>query len=312
MALGHESAGVVTAVGDGVTSLKVGDRVAIEAGVYCRQCRFCKLGRYNLCTKMRFASSAKVYPHADGFLQTYINHPESFLYALPEHCSFEQASLVEPLSVVLHAARRAHITAGQTVLVLGAGAVGLLGASIATAFGATFVAAVDINADRVAFATREGFTQAGHVLPMGPRPKDSAESLVKAKETAADIMAAVMPDGEGFDVVLECTGVESCMQTAIHCARTAGKVVYIGMGTPNATLPVSAAAFREVDMIGVFRYCNTYPDALALFGAGKLPNADKLVTTRFKLENSNAAFDALMKGKDENGNLIIKLMVGDY
>lgn len=92
----------------------------------------------------------------------------------------------------------------------------LTGASIATAFGATFVAAVDINADRVAFATREGFTQAGHVLPMGPRPKDSAESLVKAKETAADIMAAVMPDGEGFDVVLECTGVESCMQTAIH------------------------------------------------------------------------------------------------
>lgn len=84
------------------------------------------------------------------------------------------------------------------------------------------------------------------------------------------------------------------------------------MGTPNATLPLSAAAFREVDLIGVFRYCHTYPDAIALFGSGKLGNADKLVTTRFKLKDANAAFDALLNGKDESGNLIIKLMVGDY
>ena len=76
---------------------------------------------------MRFASSAKVYPHADGTLQTFINHPVAFLHLLPDGCTYEQASLVEPLSVVLHAARRAHITAGQSVLVFGAGAVGLLG-----------------------------------------------------------------------------------------------------------------------------------------------------------------------------------------
>lgn len=173
---------------------------------------------------MRFASSAKVYPHADGFLQEYINHPSDFLYKLPDNCSFEQASLIEPLSVVLHASRRAHITAGQSVLVLGAGAVGLLGAAVAGAYGATFIAAVDINADRVAFSTREGFAHAGHVLPMGPRPKDSAESLEKAKETANSILASTMPDGEGYDIVLECTGVESCMQAAIHVSLAAKAV----------------------------------------------------------------------------------------
>lgn len=166
---------------------------------------------------MRFASSAKVYPHADGTLQTYINHPTSFLYRLPDSVSYEEASLVEPLSVVLHAARRAHITAGQSVLVLGAGAVGLLGCSVASAYGATFITVVDINKPRVDFAVKEGFANTGHVLPMGPRPKDSAESLAKAKQTADDILAKNNP--EGYDVVLECTGVESCMQTAIHVRR---------------------------------------------------------------------------------------------
>lgn len=163
---------------------------------------------------MRFASSAKVYPHADGTLQRYINHPSSFLYKLPDAVSYEEASLVEPLSVVLHAARRAHITAGQSVLVLGAGAVGLLGCSVASAYGATFITVVDINKPRVDFAVKEGFANTGHVLPMGPRPKDSTESLAKAKETAEDILAKNNP--EGYDVILECTGVESCMQTAIH------------------------------------------------------------------------------------------------
>lgn len=167
---------------------------------------------------MRFASSAKVYPHADGTLQTYINHPSSFLYKLPDTVSYEEASLVEPLSVVLHASRRAHITAGQTVLVLGAGAVGLLGASVASAFGATYITVVDINQPRVDFAVKEGFANTGHVLPMGPRPKDSAESLAKAKETSTTILEKYSP--EGYDVVLECTGVESCMQTAIHVSTT--------------------------------------------------------------------------------------------
>lgn len=172
------------------------------------------LTRFCVHAIVRFASSAKVYPHADGTLQSYINHPSSFLYKLPDAVSYEEASLVEPLSVVLHAARRAHITAGQSVLVLGAGAVGLLGCSIASAFGATFITVVDINKPRVDFATKEGFANTGHILPMGPRPKDSAESLAKAKETAENILAQNNP--EGYDIVLECTGVESCMQAAIH------------------------------------------------------------------------------------------------
>lgn len=165
---------------------------------------------------MRFASSAKVFPHADGHLQTYFNHPIDFLHPIADSTTYEEASLVEPLSVVIQAARRAHITAGQKVLVLGAGAVGLLGSSVSSAYGSTFTCVVDINKDRVDFAVKEAFATKGYVLPVGPRPSSAEESLAKARETATAILEEVLPGGDGFDVVLECTGVESCMQTAIH------------------------------------------------------------------------------------------------
>ena len=93
---------------------------------------------------VRFASSAKVYPHQDGTLQSFVNHPIRHLHKLPDSCSYEQASLVEPLSVVLHASRRAGIRAGQSVLVLGAGAVGLLACAVAAAHGATQTVIVDM------------------------------------------------------------------------------------------------------------------------------------------------------------------------
>lgn len=99
---------------------------------------------YNHTLAVRFNSSAKVFPHADGSLQTYLNHPATHLHKLPDSCSFEAAALVEPLSVVLHAARRAHIAAGHTVLILGAGAVGLLALAIAKAHGATHTVVVDM------------------------------------------------------------------------------------------------------------------------------------------------------------------------
>lgn len=221
------------ALGEGVADLKIGDRVAIEAGVNCKSCRFCKCGRYNLCTGstcwrtrpceqadnvsvVRFASSAKVYPHADGTLQHYVNHPTAFLHPISESCTYEQAALIEPLSVVIHAARRAGLTAGQSLLILGAGAVGLLGAALADAYGATHIACADINEDRVQFAVREGFVHKGHTLQPGSRPVDGAQALAQAKEKAAEIITLTAPSAEGFDIVLECTGVESCMQIAIH------------------------------------------------------------------------------------------------
>ncbi len=166
---------------------------------------------------MRYAASAKVMPHQQGTLQTYYNHPSRLLHVLPANVTLEQGSLVEPLSVALQGARRAGITVGQSVLVLGGGAVGLLGCEISKALGATHVSVVDISKDRVDFAVRECFANGGWVMPRKPRPETKEAGLVVAKETAVEILEWAGGDlAEGFDVVLECTGVESCMQSAIH------------------------------------------------------------------------------------------------
>ncbi|KAF7315798.1 PKS-ER domain-containing protein [Mycena indigotica] len=309
LVLGHEAAGVVTAVGPGVKGLKVGTRVAIEAGVMCNKCTFCCSGRYNLCKDLRFCSSAKTFPHLDGTLQERMNHPAHLLHPLPESCSFDDGALAEPLSVLLHAARRSQLSKGQSVLVFGVGAIGLLACSVARSMGASRVVAIDINQARLDFSTSHGFAEATFCLPFPGKAKSSDESLRCAKasiETALDKFE--QPDG--FDVVFECTGAEPCIQMSVHAATIGGKVVLIGMGSRNVLLPLSAAATREVDLVGSFRYAHTYPEALSLLAGGTLGALHKLVTHRFRLEDSQKAFELLSRGKDQDGGLVIKVVVG--
>ncbi|KAJ7215877.1 chaperonin 10-like protein [Mycena pura] len=309
LVLGHEAAGVVTAVGPGVKGLVVGQRVAIEAGIMCKKCDYCMSGRYNLCKEMRFCSSAKTFPYADGTLQTFMNHPAYVLHPLPENCSFEQAALAEPLSVLLHAARRAQLSPGQTVLVFGVGAIGLLACSIAQFMGAARIVAIDMNQARLDFAKTNGFADDTYCLPLLDKAKTIDEQLRRAKETIQTALQE-FDEPDGFDVVFECTGAEPCIQMSIHAAISGGKVMLIGMGSRNVMLPLSSATSREVDIQGSFRYANTYPAALALLASGKLHNVDALVTHRFSLAQTAQAFDLLARGKDEDGRLVLKVMIG--
>ncbi|RDB28055.1 Sorbitol dehydrogenase [Hypsizygus marmoreus] len=308
LVLGHEAAGIVTAVGPGVKNLVPGQRVAIEAGIMCRNCDYCKKGRYNLCKSMRFCSSAAVFPHADGTLQGRMNHPAHVLHPLPDHCSFEQAALAEPLSVLIHASRRANLTAGQTVLVYGVGAIGLLACSVAKSLGAARVVAIDINQTRLDFARKNGFASQTFCLPPADKAKTTDDQLRRAKENA-QIALAEFGAPAGFDVVFECTGAEPVIQMSVHTAISGGKVMLIGMGTRNVMLPLSSAALREVDIHGSFRYANTYPAALQLLSSGKLKNVEKLITHRFPLKDIKRAFDLLTRGQDEDGNMVLKVMI---
>jgi len=308
LVLGHEAAGVVTAVGPGVKNLVPGQRVAIEAGIMCRNCEYCAKGRYNLCKNMRFCSSAKTFPHLDGTLQDRLNHPAHVLHPLPDGCTFEKASLAEPLSVLLHAARRAGLSSGQTVLVFGVGAIGLLACALAKSMDACHVVAIDINQARLDFAQSNGFADQTFCLPIMDKAKTTDEQLRRAKE---NVQAALSKfhEPEGFDVIFECTGAEPCIQMSIHAAITGGKVMLVGMGARNVMLPLSNAATREVDVLGSFRYANTYPAALALLASGKLKNVERLVTHRFKLKDSSRAFDLLARGRDESGKMVLKVMI---
>jgi L-iditol 2-dehydrogenase len=368
LSLGHESSGTVVAIGPQVVGFNIGDRVALEVGIPCGQCGICRRGRYNLCKRMRFRSSAKSVPHFQGTLQERINHPAVWCHKLPDNISFDAAALLEPLSVAIHAVNRAQPTPGSTALVIGAGAVGLLTAAMARQSGCSTVTIADVDQGRVDFAIAKGFATHGYVVDRPSQTSSSNSSIYSpsssgtstpldgvmtpasvlsmqsqfdhAKSLAADMLSltsgasnpsfAAMDDDEddGVDVTFECTGKEVCMHTSLYATRAGGRVIMVGMGTPVQTLPMSVAHLREIDILGIFRYANTYATGIRLLcardrqaraaaAAGPasslghiLPCLDEMVTHRFKgLENAHCAFELASRTVDDDGNLVLKVVI---
>lgn len=336
MCLGHEASGIVTAVPEppttngtstisipGQSTLKVGDRVALEVGIPCRTCTLCTTGRYNLCPKLSFRSSAKTFPHADGTLQTAITQPANMCHLLPENVTLEEGALVEPLAVCLHGITRSQSAGsntctplpGSTALVIGAGAVGMLTAAALSVSGVSQIVVADIDGPRLKITESLGngrFNLKTFLIPKKAPGATIEENLASATELAAQISAfAGLP--LGFDRVFECTGVPPCVQMGIFATTPGGKLVLVGMGNPVQTLPLGAAALREVDIIGVFRYANAYPAAIALFASGKLAGvADSIVSHRVPLKDGERAFRLAAnqgrEGEDE-GRIPVKVMI---
>jgi L-iditol 2-dehydrogenase len=314
LSLGHESSGTVVAVGKDVKDLKVGDRVALEVGIPCEECKLCRTGRYNLCSTLKFRSSAKVFPHFQGTLQDRINCPSSWCHKLPDQINIESAALLEPLAVAIHAVKRSQMSTGSSVLVLGAGAVGLFAAAMAKISGATTIVIADIAKNRVDFALENNIATHGFVVPM-KRGATIDEKIEISKEIAGDIVMtpkyknSTDPVGQ-FDYTFECTGVESCVQTGIFATAPGGKLMFVGMGNPIQTLHIGAAALREVDLIGVFRYANAYPIGINIMAEGRIPGLEKFITHRIKgLDNAQQAFELAGKPQDADGKLVIKVAV---
>jgi len=276
MVLGHESSGTVTKLGEGVTNLAVGDRVAVEPGVPCRCCDFCKTGRYNLCPDVQFLAT----PPVHGNLARYHVHAADFCYKLPDHVSMEEGALLEPLSVGVHACKRAGVTIGHKVLVCGAGPIGLVCMITAKAMGAAEVAITDISEGRLAVAKQMGADYT--ILATKKDPQ----------EMAAEIATTM---GGNPDVTIECSGAAPSVQTGIYATKSGGVMVLVGLGAENVTLPIVNAACREVDIRGIFRYANTYPTALAMVASGQV-NVKPLVTHHFPLEESLQAFETARTG----------------
>ena len=149
MILGHEAAGIVEECGKNVKHLKPGDRVAIEPGVPCRRCDYCKEGRYNLCPDIQFCAT----PPVHGNLCRYYKQAADFCFKLPDHMSLEEGALMEPLAVGVHACQRAGVALGKTALVCGAGPIGLVNLLTAKAMGASEVVVTDISEERLKVIT---------------------------------------------------------------------------------------------------------------------------------------------------------------
>ena len=223
--LGHEASGVVLAVGSAVVtaSFAPGDRVALEPGISCGTCFACQAGTYNLCATQALIGA---YPHA-GTLQRYFVHPARFCHKIPASISFAQASLLEPLSVVLHALDGVSIKIGRGVAVCGAGPIGLIALAAARAQGAHPLVVTDVEPRRLAFA-REFVP--GCATYLVDRAKDAEGNARAIRE-----LFGGGDDASAPPVVLECTGVESSVCTACYVARVKGTVMVIGIGPATIT-----------------------------------------------------------------------------
>lgn len=281
MVLGHESAGTVVSVGPDAKTLKAGDRVALEPGVPCRLCQYCKSGTYNLCTDMRFAAT----PPYDGTLAKYYVLPEDFCVPLPDHVSLDEGALVEPLAVGVHVVRQADVQPGNTVVIFGAGPVGLLCAAVAKAHGAVKVIMVDIVQQRLEFA--EKYVATGTFNAMHSRdPKVNAKEIIRQFDL-----------GFGADIAIDASGAAPSINTAIHVVRTGGRYVQAGMGADEISFPIMAMCCKEITVKGSFRYGpGDYKLAVDLVGSG-LVSVKELVTGRFKFEEAEEAFKEFKKGK---------------
>ena len=280
MVLGHEGSGVVRLVGADVEGLEEGDRVAIEPGVPCASCCNCKGGRYNLCASVKFAAT----PPVNGCLAHFVMHPASFCYKLPPMISFDEAALFEPLSVGIHACKRGNVKLGDIVLITGAGPIGLVTMLVAKASGASQVIILDIDAERLQVA------------------KELGADRVISTHIAGDPKVTV--EGIEADICVDATGVESAIRTCVYAAKRGGVVVIVGMGKPDVSLPVLEIGIKEIDIRGVFRYCNTYPIALELVASGKV-QMKRLVTHRFKMFESADAFEAARDRSSKSIKVII-------
>lgn len=259
--LGHETAGQVAAVGEAVTQVRVGDRVAIEPGTPCRDCRECMAGRYHLCPDLVFLAT----PPYDGALKELMAIDARNLYPIPDTMSYDEGALLEPLSVGIWGCQRAGLEPGDDVLVTGAGPVGLLAGATALAFGAGSVTVTDLSDFRLGLAAR-----------LGLRTERSGS-----------------PGAGRFDVLLECSGAPGVLAAALRRLRPAGRAAMIGMPKEESVgLPLSQLTVNEVSLSLVNRYNHTWPLAIDLVASGRV-DVKPLVTHHFPLAE---AADALTLG----------------
>lgn len=276
MVLGHEASGTVVRVGSEVVGLAPGDRVALEPGVPCGKCEFCREGLYNLCPRVYFWASL---PNKEGALQEYVRHPAEFCYRIPESMSLLEGALIEPLSVGFHAVHSARPGVGDRAIVLGAGCVGLLTMLTLKAAGVGEVCAVDVMENRLELARRLGATPVhGDDVP------GLVEEFLRHPEDAPRY-------------VFETAGNSVTMDQAISLCRRGGRVTFVGY-TKNgrADLNVNLLIDKELTIGSVFRYRNCYPAAIAAVASGAIP-VREVVSAVYPFDRAQEAMDQAIHNK---------------
>ena len=284
--LGRECAGTVVALGEGVEHLKVGDKVALEPGITCGQCEFCKTGRYNLCPDVQFLAT----PPVQGCYENYIAFPENMCFKLPDNISTKEGALVEPLSVGMHAANQGDVKLGDSVVILGAGCIGLVTLLACKAHGATDITVVDVIPKRLDYALKLGATR-----------------VINGREADAVGEVDKLTDGAGVDKVFETAGSPITIQQTPYMVKNGGTIVLVGISAQEKIeYNFAKIMAKEARIESVFRYRNIYPQAIAAIADGII-DVSGIVTHEFDFDDIQEAFDCAINNKDDVVKAVIKI-----
>ena len=275
LVLGHGFAGEIVSVGSGVPAARIGERVTVDPSMPCGVCQFCRGGRYNLCLNMRFYGSASCDPHINGGFEEFIAAPATNCLPVPDSLSWGEAAMIEPLSVAIHAVRRAGNIAGQSVLITGGGTIGQLAALVARAFGAAKVVLSDIAPGPRQFALDRG-----------------ANAVLDALSDSFEAETETLVPG-GFDVVIEAAGSAQALAQALQATRRGGTIVQVGTLPASVTLPLNAVMARELNLVGSFRFTNVFQMSIDLVASGCI-DVKSLLTSAFSLNDLQKAMDAAL------------------
>ncbi len=279
---GHEASGVVAAIGQGVTRVKVGDKVAVSPSHACGRCDFCRQGREQLCTNMKFLGSASLFPHVQGMFQEYFVMGERQCYPATGDVSLGELAFAEPLAVALHGLNRGPDLLGKSVLITGAGTIGCLMVMAARLGGAAKVTVSDVL----------------------DRP------LAKAREVGADVTLRADRDGEElakpqFDAAFEVSGNFAALKTCIAACRKGSRIVQVGT-LPHEPLPfvVNELMVKELDLSGAFRWGIEFDWAVQYLQSRRV-DVRPLLTGQFPLKDAVQAFEL---AKDKNRSTKVQVV----
>ena len=275
--MGHEAAGVIAQIGSAVKGWATGDRVTLDSTIYCGRCEFCRRGEINLCDNRRVLGVSCEDYRQHGAFAEFVAAPPHILYRLPDAVTFEQAALVEPFAIALHAIRRASVTLNDTVVVVGAGMIGLALVQALKHTGCGQLIAVDITAERLALATQCGATNV-----INSATENAAETILK------------LTQGRGADLAFEAVGVTATVDLALRCVRKGGAVTLVGNVAPKIEFPLQIAVTRELTIYGSCASRGEYPACLDMLGRGEL-QAAPLITAAAPLAEGAKWFDRLYR-----------------
>ncbi|MBN1221195.1 MAG: galactitol-1-phosphate 5-dehydrogenase [Anaerolineae bacterium] len=279
--MGHEAAGVIAWVGHQVSRWQPGDRVTFDSTIYCGECYFCRRGQINLCDHRRVLGVSCDEYRQHGALAEYVAVPQRILYHLPDKVSFVHGAMVEPVSIAVHAASRVPVNLDDTVVVFGAGMIGLLVIQVLKIAGCGRVIAVDLADHRLQLARQLG----------------ADEGLRSDRD---DVIGEVcrLTGGRGADLAFEVVGITPTVRLAVQSLKKGGMLALVGNLSPQVELPLQAVVTRQLTLAGSAASCGQYPACLNMMGRGSL-NLNAIISAVAPLREGATWFARLYQ-REEN------------